>query len=76
MKPVAYMFKCVFSSDTDVSIDKPNEQLYPNNIPLYEKQKPLSDDEIKEVWNEMSCVKIDDWQYQFAKAIEERHGIK
>ena len=39
------------------------------------KSKPLSDEEINALYLEYSTSKWD-WQIDFARAIEERHGIK
>jgi hypothetical protein len=39
------------------------------------KQKPLSDEEINALYLEYSTSKWD-WQIDFARAIEEAHGIK
>lgn len=53
--------------------------------PLYKtpQTKPLSDEEIKEVeqqvdkqYAEELIYRQDEWVYLFARAIEERHGIK
>ena len=39
------------------------------------KPKPLSDEEINEIYLKIGNTKWD-WQIEFARTIEERHGIK
>ena len=67
-EPVAWM-----SPDGKVS-DTEGKLFY---IPLYTAPKPLSDDEIHDIWK---CLweggNIGNIAYNYAKAIEERHGIK
>ena len=69
MKPAAYRTKSglLFKNEPDAPLEL---------TPLYEMPKPLSDEEIGEIyWN----LYADDWteeDIKFARAIEERHGIK
>ena len=67
-KPVAWM-----SPDGKVS-DTEGKLFY---IPLYTAPKPLSDDEIHDIWKSLwEGGNIGHIAYNYAKAIEERHGIK
>ena len=76
-EPVAWMFQGAFDISTYVSFEKPNPDIYPNPTPLYTapQTKPLSDDEVNEIYLD-HCNTDWDWQLAFARAIEERHGIK
>ena len=48
-----------------------------NEIDAKRKPKPLSDEEIAEIWKKQwSDGNIGHIAYTFARAIEERHGIK
>ena len=80
-KPVAWMFQGAFDISTYVSFEKPNPDIYPNPTPLYTapQTKPLSDEEISQVYKEVSEPFGEKRLYEihdFARAIEERHGIK
>ena len=78
-KPVAWMFQGAFDISTYVSFEKPNPDIYPNPTPLYtaSQTKPLSDEEIAEIWKkEWQGGNIGHIAYTYARAIEERHGIK
>jgi hypothetical protein len=68
MKPVAYMTKSgiLFKNAPDAPLEL---------TPLYEMPKPLSEEEINKIYLEHNNKKWD-WQIDFARAIEERHGIK
>ena len=61
-------------------IDKPSREskISHQAIPLYTapQTKPLSDDEILKLWN-VDCTNVlASYLIEFARAIEERHGIK
>ena len=69
-KPIAWM-------SPDGKLSKTEGKLF--HIPLYAAPKPLSDDEIKKLMEVLPTIintLTDDDLIQFAKAIEERHGIK
>jgi hypothetical protein len=68
MKPVAYMTKSgiLFKNAPDAPLEL---------TPLYEMPKPLSEEEINKIYLEHNNKKWD-WQIDFARAIQERHGIK
>ena len=78
------MFQGAFDISTYVSFEKPNPDIYPNPTPLYTapQSKPLSDEEIHELANEHLRTQNQDGHLvvlgmeDFARAIEERHGIK
>ena len=76
-KPVAWMFQGAFDISTYVSFEKPNPDIYPNPTPLYTapQTKPLSDDEIEQIAIRY-YVGSRILPIQYARAIEERHGIK
>ena len=69
MKPIAWM-------SPDGKLSQTEGKLF--HIPLYIAPKPLSDKEIEKL---REYHGINDWLYEtsvidFARAIEERHGIK
>ena len=71
MKPVAWM-------SPDGKISQTEGKLF--HIPLYAPTKPLSDEEIMEIAKIMCGDHIDNiddiWVILFARAIEDKHGIK
>ncbi len=76
MKPKAYMTKSgvLFKNEPDAPLEL---------TPLYEMPKPLSDEEIVELVKDhfvgamkLGIVLTNDNVLGFARAIEERHGIK
>ena len=76
-KPVAWMFQGAFDISTYVSFEKPNPDIYPNPTPLYTapQTKPLSDADIQQISHRYHYTYNPDY-VGFARAIEERHGIK
>ena len=67
-KPVAWM-------SPDGKLSKTEGKLF--HIPLYAAPKPLSLDEIHDIWKSLwQGENIGHIAYNYAKAIEERHGIK
>ena len=69
MKPVAYMTKSgiLFKNAPDAPLEL---------TPLYEMPKPLSDEEIAKEWSKFYPDVFHTHLIDFARAIEERHGIK
>jgi hypothetical protein len=69
-KPVAW----IRSGDDQLSLVKEKNDGYMVWKPLYlsPQTKPLSNEEIWDIWNK-NGIEV---PYEFAKAIEERHGIK
>lgn len=66
MKPVAWM-------SPDGKVSQTEGKLF--HIPLYAVSKPLSNDEILDLWMELIDESLKDIKV-FARAIEEKHGIK
>lgn len=67
-KPVAWM-------SPDGKLSKTEGKLF--HIPLYAAPKPLSLDEIHDIWKSLwQGGNIGHIAYNYAKSIEERHGIK
>jgi hypothetical protein len=71
MKPTAYMTKSgiLFKNAPDAPLEL---------TPLYEMPKPLSDEEIIQIRQTVKANNTANWAdtLAFARAIEERHGIK
>ena len=71
MKPKAYMTKSgiLFKNAPDAPLEL---------TPLYEMPKPLSDEEIIKIFNQIwnAGGNTNGVMHRFARAIEERHGIK
>ena len=72
MKPIAYYSKsqdyvCTPQERTELKLYKKY------TIPLIPVQKPLSDEEIIKLWG---SERYSETMINFAKKIEERHGIK
>ena len=67
-KPIAWM-------SPDGKVSQTEGKLF--HIPLYAAPKPLTDDEIHDIWKSLwEGGNIGHIAYNYAKAIEERHGIK
>ena len=77
MKPVAWM---IIDVDNGKSLQSKESKFSEINIPLYTAPRELSDEEILNSWVEIDlpeeCWITDEHLINFARAIEERHGIK
>jgi hypothetical protein len=77
MKPVAWM---IIDVDNGKSLQFKENKFSEINIPLYTtpQTKPLSDEEVVKIRQATKAKSTENWAdtLVFARAIEERHGIK
>ena len=82
MKPVAWM---IIDVDNGKSLQSKESKFSEINIPLYTAPRELSDEEIKQIWYNLYPLSSSSYwddkreglaELKFARAIEERHGIK
>ena len=77
MKPVAYMYKTDDTCHMITQVRQDAEALGMEEIELFAQSKPLSDEEIHDIWKSLwEGGNIGHIAYTYARAIEERHGIK
>ena len=77
-KPVAWSCWNEDMPSAIITFTEPDKYGWQSIKPLYTtpQTKPLSDDEIREICKEVDVCFDGVDTYRFAKAIEERHGIK
>ena len=81
-EPVAWM---IIDVDNGKSLQFEENKFSEINIPLYTAPRELSDEEIKQIWYNLYPLSSSSYwddkreglaELKFARAIEERHGIK
>jgi len=73
-EPVAWM---IIDVDNGKSLQFEENKFSEINIPLYTAPRELSDEEIHDIWKSLwEGGNIGHIAYNYARAIEERHGIK
>ena len=75
MKPVAWM---IIDVDNGKSLQFEENKFSEINIPLYTAPRELSDEEVIKIRQTTKAKSTENWAdtLAFARAIEERHGIK